>query len=109
MSILEPQTWQLGSLSHYIKLRAAGYEDLPPFPDNPPPGDCRNVEPIIEEEHIKSYKQDKKNKDMFSWESEQSSVANSLSGTSSDSSESESDSSEEESSNEESSDEQSDK
>lgn len=94
---LEPQTWQLGSLSHYIKLRAVGYEDLPPFPEIPPPGDVRNVEPIIEEENLKSYKQDKK-KDMFSWESEQSSGTNSSSdsASSSDSSDSESDSSEDE-------------
>lgn len=41
----------LGSLAHYIKQKTNGYEPLPPFPENPPPGDVRNVEiePIFEE------------------------------------------------------------
>ncbi|KAL1492701.1 hypothetical protein ABEB36_010917 [Hypothenemus hampei] len=62
---------QLGSLSHYIKQRATGYEPLPDFPEVPPPGDVRNVEPITVEEPITPHKQgDKKNKaDMFTWES----------------------------------------
>jgi AP-3 complex subunit beta len=47
---------QLGSLSHYIKQRASGYEPLPPFPDHPPPNDVRNVEPIVAPEDSKLYK-----------------------------------------------------
>lgn len=47
---------QLGSLSHYIKQRATGYEALPPFPEQPPPGDLRNVEPIVTAEEAKSHK-----------------------------------------------------
>jgi len=46
----------LGSLSHYIKQRAAGYEPLPDFPEEPPSGDVRNVEPIPVEEPTKHYK-----------------------------------------------------
>lgn len=45
---------QLGSLSHFINMRAIGYEPLPPFPDIPPPGDVRDVEPIVEETKQKS-------------------------------------------------------
>lgn len=45
---------QLGSLSHFINMRAIGYEPLPPFPEIPPPGDVRDVEPIAEEVKPKS-------------------------------------------------------
>uniref|UniRef100_A0A1B6LXZ1 AP-3 complex subunit beta C-terminal domain-containing protein n=1 Tax=Graphocephala atropunctata TaxID=36148 RepID=A0A1B6LXZ1_9HEMI len=34
---------QLGSLSHYINTRAAGYHDLPPFPETAPSVGERNV------------------------------------------------------------------
>lgn len=39
----EHVAYQLGSLSHFIKSRAAGYEPLAPFPEQSPPGDVRNV------------------------------------------------------------------
>ncbi|XP_055335329.1 AP-3 complex subunit beta-2-like isoform X2 [Paramacrobiotus metropolitanus] len=35
---------QLGTLSHYLNLRAAGYQDLPTFPEVPPPSSVRDVE-----------------------------------------------------------------
>lgn len=54
--IQDHEDLQLGSLSHYIKQRATGYESLPLFPEQPPPGDLRNVEPIITPEEAKSYK-----------------------------------------------------
>ncbi|EFA11431.2 AP-3 complex subunit beta-2 [Tribolium castaneum] len=89
---------QLGSLSHYIKQRATGYEPLPPFPENPPPGDVRNVEPIVIEDSKSYKKSDKKGKDMFLWESGSSRGASSNnSSDSSDSSSSSSDSSSEDS------------
>ena len=37
--------YQLGSLSHYINARAAGYHDLPDFPEVPPDPTARHVEP----------------------------------------------------------------
>lgn len=55
--VLGREQLQLGSLSHYINSRAVGYEPLPPFPENPPPGDVRDVEPIpapLETKHVKS-------------------------------------------------------
>lgn len=67
---------QLGSLSHYIKQRANGYESLPPFPEYPPPGDTRNVEPLFEEEKSREVTE-KKDKHSFRWEDEASSVTNS--------------------------------
>ncbi|XP_056646948.1 AP-3 complex subunit beta-1 [Diorhabda sublineata] len=97
---------QLGSLSHYIKQRANGYEDLPPFPANPPPGDVRNVEPIRGEETKIHKSVDKKRKEEFTWESEGSSGGNSSSdygSSTSSSSESDNESEEDESSDEESS------
>jgi hypothetical protein len=54
--IVDHEDLQLGSLSHYIKQRASGYEPLPPFPDHPPPNDVRNVEPIVAPEDSKLYK-----------------------------------------------------
>lgn len=36
-------SYQLGSLSHYIKTRAVGYEPLAPFLDHPSPSDVRNI------------------------------------------------------------------
>ncbi|CAG9855394.1 unnamed protein product [Phyllotreta striolata] len=98
---------QLGSLSHYIKQRANGYEDLPPFPSNPPPGDVRNVEPIVEETTTKTRRNADKKKKEFMWESENSSGASTSeygsSTSSSSESESEEEAEEEESSEEESS------
>lgn len=45
---------QLGSLSHYINARAAGYEPLPPFPSNPPPSSVRDVELLNASQEIKN-------------------------------------------------------
>ncbi|CAH0562703.1 unnamed protein product [Brassicogethes aeneus] len=90
---------QLGSLSHYIKQRAFGYEPLPPFPEQPPQGDVRNVEPIVEEETKqkksasgKSASQSDYTRNGMFWESENSSGGeqSSTSGTSESSSSEES-------------------
>lgn len=83
------EDFQLGSLSHYIKQRAVGYEPLPPFPEHPPPGDVRNVEPMVDEV-AKAYTNNER-KEMFSWES--SSNDNSNSGSESDESSSSSETS----------------
>ncbi|XP_063914960.1 AP-3 complex subunit beta-2 isoform X2 [Zophobas morio] len=89
---------QLGSLSHYIKQRATGYEPLPPFPEHPPPSDVRNVEPIVTTEDSKPYKKsDKKSKDMFLWESGSSRGASSNNTSGSEDSSSSSESTSEES------------
>ncbi|XP_055614239.1 AP-3 complex subunit beta-2 [Uranotaenia lowii] len=37
--------FQLGSLSHYLNMRANGYQDLPQFPETAPDSSVRNVEP----------------------------------------------------------------
>ncbi len=37
--------FQLGSLSHFLNVRAAGYQDLPEFPTDAPDPSVRNVEP----------------------------------------------------------------
>lgn len=101
---------QLGSLSHYIKQRADGYEPLPDFPEVPPSGELRNVEPILVDEGSKHYKHhtDKKRKDIFSWESvsEASSAGESGSSSSDSESSSEEESGTEETSNPESSEEE---
>ncbi|KAF2880489.1 hypothetical protein ILUMI_25696 [Ignelater luminosus] len=83
---------QLGSLSHYINTRAAGYEPLPSFPEHPPPSEVRDVEPIAVMQEAKSTKSDKSQskKKLFLWESEVSSAPSSSSGSSSSSSGSES-------------------
>lgn len=39
------EQFQLGSLSHYLNMRANGYHDLPNFPEVPPDTSVRNVEP----------------------------------------------------------------
>ncbi|XP_030748355.1 AP-3 complex subunit beta-2 [Sitophilus oryzae] len=96
---------QLGSLSHYIRQRATGYEPLPDFPQVPPSGEVRNVEPIIREESSKHYKNmEKKGKEVFLWESasEASSASENESSSSSESS-NEDDSGTEQTSNDESS------
>ncbi|XP_062559042.1 AP-3 complex subunit beta-2 [Armigeres subalbatus] len=38
--------FQLGSLSHYLNMRANGYQDLPFFPEVAPDGSVRNVEVV---------------------------------------------------------------
>ncbi|KAL3289609.1 hypothetical protein HHI36_023021 [Cryptolaemus montrouzieri] len=92
--------YQLGSLSHYIKQRAIGYKALPDFPEVPPPGDVRNVEPIPKTDTPRDRKgADKKSKENFSWNSETSSRGDTSSSESESSSEDES--SEEQSSEEE--------
>lgn len=50
--ILDRVHLQLGSLSHYINVRANGYEALPPFPTSPPSGSVRNVDPLPPAEQI---------------------------------------------------------
>ncbi len=40
------EAYQLGSLSHFINARAAGYQDLPEFPEQAPDATLRNVEPV---------------------------------------------------------------
>jgi len=54
--------YQLGSLSHFINARAAGYNDLPTYPAEPPDASVRNVEPPKPAENPwkKSEKQPKK-------------------------------------------------
>lgn len=44
--LLDRAQLQLGSLSHYINVRATGYQPLPAFPKDPPSGQVRDVEPI---------------------------------------------------------------
>lgn len=44
--LLDRAQLQLGSLSHYINVRATGYQSLPHFPEEPPSGQVRDVEPI---------------------------------------------------------------
>ncbi|KAK9890015.1 hypothetical protein WA026_008823 [Henosepilachna vigintioctopunctata] len=93
-SSIDHTGFQLGSLSHYIKQMAVGYKPLPDFPEIPPSGDLRNVEPLPKNETPRSRKgSDKKSTENFSWNSETSSRA--------DTSSSESESSSEESSEEE--------
>ncbi|KAJ8923706.1 hypothetical protein NQ315_010287 [Exocentrus adspersus] len=93
---------QLGSLSHYIKQRANGYEPLPPFPEQPPSGDVRNVETLPTEENKSYKKSSQKGREQFMWESEPSTPDHSSSsGSSNESSSEESSESEEEDSSEE--------
>ncbi|XP_044765824.1 AP-3 complex subunit beta-1 isoform X2 [Coccinella septempunctata] len=92
--------YQLGSLSHYIRQRANGYKQFPDFPEVPPSGDVRNVEPIPKSETPRTRKGDKKAKENLAWNSEASSRGNSSSSETESSSE---ESSEEESTEEESS------
>ncbi|CAG9759558.1 unnamed protein product [Ceutorhynchus assimilis] len=96
---------QLGSLSHYIKQRAVGYEQLPDFPEVPPSDDVRNVEPIVEESGKHHKHTDNKGNDMFSWES--ASEANSAAEESESSSAANSESSSENTGTEETSDDES--
>ncbi|KAJ8980729.1 hypothetical protein NQ317_019224 [Molorchus minor] len=81
----DQEDFQLGSLSHYIKQRATGYEPLPPFPDIPPPSDVRNVEPIMGDDakQLKNSDKGSKRNSEFMWETEPSSPDNSSSGSSS--------------------------
>lgn len=55
-SFKDKEDLQLGSLSHYIRQRANGYEPLPDFPEVPPSGEFRNVEPINKEDNTKHHK-----------------------------------------------------
>lgn len=86
----EQADYQLGSLSHYIKQRAGGYKPLPDFPDVPPPGDVRNVEPLPKTDTPRSRKGEKRSKENFAWNSETSSRGDSSSSESETSSEEES-------------------
>lgn len=42
---LNRQTFQLGSMSHYLNAKVNGYQDLPEFPEIAPDSSVRNVEP----------------------------------------------------------------
>ncbi len=42
------EQYQLGSLSHYLNMKANGYNDIPPFPEVAPDSSVRNVESPIE-------------------------------------------------------------
>ncbi|XP_054288038.1 AP-3 complex subunit beta-2 [Macrosteles quadrilineatus] len=63
---------QLGSLSHYINTRAAGYHDLPQFPDVAPSSSERNVAdtstppPATQDTDYPPQKQQKKKKSFYS-------------------------------------------
>lgn len=46
------EQFQLGSLSHYLNIRATGYHDLPMFPELAPDSSVRNVEVIVANEAI---------------------------------------------------------
>lgn len=39
------EQYQLGSLSHYLNMRANGYHDIPDFPAEAPDASVRNIEP----------------------------------------------------------------
>ncbi|XP_065572885.1 AP-3 complex subunit beta-2-like isoform X2 [Artemia franciscana] len=61
-------TFQLGSLSHFLNIRANGYRDLPDFPEVAPDSTVRNVEPpsrptSVNAERVSvSYAQEEKSK-----------------------------------------------
>lgn len=42
---MDRQSYQLGSMSHYLNARANGYQDLPDYPEVAPDASERNVEP----------------------------------------------------------------
>lgn len=42
------EQYQLGSLSHYLNMKANGYNDIPPFPEVAPDSSVRNVESPVE-------------------------------------------------------------
>lgn len=44
------EQFQLGSLSHYLNIRATGYHDLPMFPEVAPDSSVRNVEVVVTNE-----------------------------------------------------------
>lgn len=44
LPFLDRDQFQLGTLSHYLNQRCAGYRDLPDFPDVPPDASVRTVE-----------------------------------------------------------------
>lgn len=46
------EQFQLGSLSHYLNIRATGYHDLPMFPEVAPDSSVRNVEVTLTNEAI---------------------------------------------------------
>ncbi|XP_053951318.1 AP-3 complex subunit beta-2 [Anastrepha ludens] len=45
----ERDHFQLGSLSHYLNMRATGYKDLPPFPTEALDASVRNIEGYMQE------------------------------------------------------------
>lgn len=42
------EQYQLGSLSHYLNIRATGYHDLPPFPTEAPDSSVRDAAPEMD-------------------------------------------------------------
>lgn len=46
------EQYQLGSLSHYLNMKANGYNDIPSFPDVAPDASVRNVESPLETQSI---------------------------------------------------------
>ncbi|XP_065165526.1 AP-3 complex subunit beta-1-like [Atheta coriaria] len=71
----DTEQYQLGSLSHSINQKAAGYEPLPDWPEVAPPGDVRNVAPQVDE-RPRNTRQDNGEQDngnYDSWSSEESS------------------------------------
>lgn len=94
------EQYQLGSLSHYLNMKANGYNDIPPFPEVAPDSSVRHVEespveiPSTDEPVRMTTKQSKgvakgKTKSFYS-ESEKSSSEYSSSGSEESDSESES-------------------
>jgi len=71
---IDREQYQLGSLSHYLNSRAAGYHDLPLFPETAPPSDVRNVEVILPWKTSQKFENKKKvEKKSFYSDSEKSS------------------------------------
>lgn len=54
VNFIDRESLQLGSLSHFLNTKAAGYEDLPPFATEPQPSSVRDVEPIPGEKESKA-------------------------------------------------------
>lgn len=91
------QVYQLGSLSHFLNIRANGYQDLPNFPDVAPDSSLRNVEPIKAPNPWEKSLDKLKKKSAFYSESDGESGTSDSSSSSSGSGSSESSSSDDES------------
>ncbi|XP_059089750.1 AP-3 complex subunit beta-2-like [Tigriopus californicus] len=91
------EVYQLGSLSHFLNIRANGYQDLPSFPDVAPDSSLRNVEPIKVPNPWEKSLDKLKKKSTFYSESDGESGTSDSSSSSSGNNSSESSSSEDES------------